>query len=160
SVDLNSRAAVIKTDAGQFITLSFGDNTRFLKVRPGETALSSSSEITPALVGVGDRVSSRGVPSTYKTQLLADTVILMSKADIPQKQEQEAREWSTRRSAGVVRELKPESAEITVETYGPTGGTRILVQTAGCKCRRYSPTSVKFSDSRPCTFSDLKIGDQ
>src|SRR5262249_4615654 len=40
SVDLNSRAAVIKTDAGQFITLSFGDNTRFLKVRPGETALS------------------------------------------------------------------------------------------------------------------------
>jgi hypothetical protein len=84
----------------------------------------------------------------------------MSRSDIQKRQEQQQQEWTTRSIAGVVRELRPESAEITIDAYGPNGGARIVVKTAGCQFRRYSSRSVKFSDTRPGAFSDLKVGDQ
>src|SRR5262249_18112393 len=116
--DFNSGAPPIQKKARQLKNLPLGGNTRFLKVRPGDAELSSSTVITPAAMAVGDRVSSRGVLSPEKNRLSAEAVIVMSKADIRQKQEQDEREWSTRGIAGIVRELRPDSAEIILEVYG------------------------------------------
>jgi hypothetical protein len=160
SVDPGSGSAIIRTDAGQFITLSFGVNARFLRVPPGDTSLSRAAETTIAGLTVGDRVSARGLASLDKTRLAVETVIVMSRAEIRKKQEQDKQEWASRSVAGLVRELKPETGEIILEVYGSSGSARIVVQTAGCKFRRYSADSVKFSDSIPGRFSDLRTGDQ
>src|SRR5260370_2199017 len=111
SIDLNSRAAAIKTDSGQTITLSFANSARILKAPAGATSLTSASETTLAGISVGDRISSRGLPSADKSRLSAETVIVMSRADIQKKQDQENREWATRSIAGLVRELQSETAE-------------------------------------------------
>ena len=160
SIDVNSRVAIVKTDAGDSITVSFGDNARFLKIQAGDVSLTRASETALADISVGDRVSSRGLPGADKKQLSAETVVVMSRADIQKKQEQDNKEWATHSIAGIVRELKPETAEVVVESYGPAGPARVVVQTTGCKFRRYSLESVRFSDTRPSALADLKVGDQ
>lgn len=160
SVDLGSRVVIIKTDSGQFITLSLSVDARLLKVPAGDTSFSRASETTLAGLSVGDRVSARGFLNPDKTRLAAETVIVMLKDDIQKKQEQDKQAWARRSVGGIVRDLKPDTGEIVVEVYGPSGPAKIVVQTAGCKFRRYSPTSVKFVDAVPGAFSDLRLGDQ
>src|SRR5262249_47038757 len=149
-----------RTDEGGEITLSFAASARILKVQPSDTSLRTSSEITLSAIRVGDRLSARGLLASDRSRMSAGTVIVMSRSDIQKKHEQQQREWASRSIAGIVRELKPESAEISIDVYGPTGAARILVQAAGCRFRRYSSRSVKFSDTKAGVFSDLRVGDQ
>ena len=160
SIDMNANAVLVRTDDSRVITLSFAPSTRILKVQPSDTSLRTSSEITLSRISIGDRLSARGLPASDRSRISAEKVIVMSRSDIQKKLEQQQREWTTRSIAGVVRELKPESSEITIDAYGPTGRATIVVQTAGCQFRRYSSRSVKFSDSGPGAFSDVKVGDQ
>ena len=85
----------------------------------------------------------------------------MSKTDIAHKRERERDDWTKRGVAGTVSSLNAEKNEIALDTRTPEG-PKPIVLTAGAQTqfRRYAPDSVRFSDAKPSTFAELKVGDQ
>jgi hypothetical protein len=85
----------------------------------------------------------------------------MTKADIAKKQDAERSEWRRRGILGVITVLKPDTKEITI-SHRSMGGTQAVVipVTDKVELRRYAPDSIKFSDAKPSSFTELKVGDQ
>src|SRR2546421_582974 len=65
-------------------------------------------------------------------------------------------------AVGVVTALKPETKEITVQTRTAEGPKPVVIPTSGAnvKLTRYAPDSIKFSERKPATFEEVKVGDQ
>lgn len=135
----------VKTDAGTSVEVAVTPETKVVKVPPGETSLAKATAITLADINQGDRVLAR-----------TNQIIVMSKSDLDQKQAGERAEWQKRGAAGKVTALGDNSV-----TIKPTAGPNLtLTTTDKTKFRRYAPGSVKFSDAKPSSYSELKIGDQ
>ena len=63
--------------------------------------------------------------------------------------------------AGTISAINAETKEISVDSRTPEGPKPIVVATNGdTKFRRYAPDSVRFSDAKPGSFAELKVGDQ
>lgn len=152
----------IKTDAGNTVTASLNAQTTYMRLPPGETTLSKATKITAAEVAAGDRVFARGLLSADQKTLPARVVIVMTKADIAQKQERDRAEWQRRGIAGTVSAINPASKEVTVNIRAREGDAPVNIAAGGeaVRFRRYAPGSVKFSDAQPGTFADLRVGDQ
>jgi hypothetical protein len=85
----------------------------------------------------------------------------MSKADIAQKRERDRDEWTKRGIAGTVSSLNAANNEISIESRTPEGPKPVIIAAnAQTQFRRYAPDSVRFSDAKPSTFAELKVGDQ
>ena len=163
AIDLAARQMTIKTDAGSIITVTLADNTIYMRVPPGEKTLDKASKIAATDVGMGDRVFARGKTSDDRKSVPARMVIVMTKADIAQKHERDRAEWQRRGIVGVISALNAETKEVTVTTRARGTGPQPIVINASAShvaFRRYAPGSVKFSDARPSSFAELKVGDQ
>src|SRR5262249_52787265 len=112
-------------------------------------------------ISVGDKVYARGKVSDDRKTVPAQKLILMSKADIQKKHEQERLEWQRRGAAGIITALNPQTGEVTLQTRGREGVKPLIISSSeSAKFRRYAPDSVKFADAKPSSFSELKVGDQ
>src|SRR5437773_4528929 len=90
----------------------------------------------------------------------ARTVYLMTKAEIAQKNAKETEEWKTRGIAGKVTAINPQTNQITVEQRGLVGSTSIVVTPKeNVKYLRYAPDSVKYSEAKQSTLTEIKAGD-
>jgi hypothetical protein len=86
---------------------------------------------------------------------------VMSQTDIAQKRERERDEWRKRGVAGTVSSLNATTNEISLDLRTPEGPKPIVVAAgAQTQFRRYAPDSVRFSDAKPSSFAELKVGDQ
>jgi len=86
---------------------------------------------------------------------------VMSKGEIADKRDREREAWRTRGIAGTVTALKADSKEITIDARTAEGLKPIVIAaTGGTKYRRYAQNSVRFSDAKPGSFTDLVVGDQ
>ncbi|HET6976995.1 MAG TPA: hypothetical protein VFI24_11765 [Pyrinomonadaceae bacterium] len=161
SIDAATKQLTIKTDAGSMVTVSLSDKTTYKKLAPGEQSLTNASDITFADLGEGDRVMARGTVSADQKSVPAMQVIVMTKGDLAKKQEAERLEWRRRGILGVITALKPDTHEITISNR-TLAGTQAVVIPVGDKTemRRYAPDSIKFSDAKPSSFGELKVGDQ
>lgn len=163
SIDTTAMMMTVKTDGGSVVNVALAGNTSYMRLPPGEKTLDKATKITLAEVGVGDRVFARGKTSDDQKTVPARVLIVMTKADIAQKQERDRAEWRRRGILGVIIALNPETKEITVTSRTRGEGARpILVKASAntIRFRRYAPDTIKFSDARPSTFSELKVGDQ
>lgn len=152
-LDPAGRQITVKNDAGGTATVTLEGQTVYWRVPPGEKDLGKAVRITLADLGVGDRIYARGVP--------ASSVIVMSRADLAQQRERERAEWQKRGAGGVITALNPESKQVTIRTSSRGGAATMVVETGGSVTfRRYAPDSVRFSDARPSSFAELRIGDQ
>ena len=85
----------------------------------------------------------------------------MNKADIAKKQEAERAEWRRRGILGVVSAVNPETKEITISSRSMAGTQSVIIPVAEkVDMRRYAPDSIKFSDAKTGTVSEVKVGDQ
>jgi len=161
SIDASSKLVTIKTDAGSEVMVFYSDRTTYKKLAPGETSLTNATDISFSDIGEGDRIYARGNVAEDRKSVTALQIIVMSKGDIAKKQDAERREWRVRGILGVISALKPESQEITIQSR-TMGGTQSVILPVSDKTemRRYAPDSIKFSDAKPSTFSELKVGDQ
>jgi hypothetical protein len=161
TIDPAALRMVVKTDAGMLVNVTLNDKTSYMRLAPGEKTLKNAAKITLADVGVGDRVWARGKVAEDQKSVPALALIVMTKADIAQKQERDRAEWQARGVTGRVTGVNPAGQEITVSMRG-RGGERPLtiVPASDARFRRYAPDSVKFSDARPSSFAELKVGDQ
>lgn len=163
SVDTAAMTMTVKTDAGSVVNVTLASNTSYMRLPPGEKTLDKAAKITLADVGVGDRVFARGKTSDDQKTVPARILIVMTKADIAQKQERDREQWRRRGILGVITALNPETKEITITSRTRGEGSRPVVVKASAstvRFRRYAPDTIKFSDARPSTFGELKVGDQ
>jgi hypothetical protein len=162
-IEAAANRLTVKTDAGASFMVMLNEKTAYMRLAPGEKTLTNAVKIQLAEVGVGDRVWARGRVAEDQKSVPAIALIVMTKADLAQKQERERAEWRKRGVSGIIAALNPETKEITLSAGG-RGGTAqpVAIAAAGdvVRFRRYAPDSVKFSDARPSTFTELKVGDQ
>lgn len=152
---------IIKTDAGTIVNATLDGKTTYMRLAPGEKTLKNAAKITFADIAVGDRVWARGKVSEDQKSVAALALIVMTRADIAQKQERDRAEWQRRGITGRVTAINPAGQEITVSVRGRVGERPMtIVPASDARFRRYAPDSVKFSDARPSSFAELKVGDQ
>src|SRR4051812_35834451 len=96
SIDPTAMTMTVKTDAGTAVSVTLGSSTSYMRLPPGEKTLDKATKITLADVGVGDRVFARGKTSDDSKTVPARVLIVMTKADIAQKQERDRAEWRRR----------------------------------------------------------------
>ena len=156
----------LHTDAGPEMLVQLPDAVTVVRVPPGAKDLKAATKIAVSDIGIGDRVLVRGRVSDDQKSVLATAVIVMAQADLSKAQEAERAEWRQRGAGGLVKAVNPETKEITISVANtpPTPGnpTRpVTISLApNATLLRYAPDSVKFSDAKPSTFDEIKVGDQ
>jgi len=161
AIDAAAKQLTIKTDAGSVVIVSLADKTTYKKLAPGETSLTSATDVTLADLAEGDRVMARGNVSADQKSVPAAMVVVMTKGDLAKKQEAERAEWRRRGILGVITALKPETKEITISNRTMSGTQTVAIPVSDkTEMRRYAPDSIKFGDAKPSDFSELKVGDQ
>jgi hypothetical protein len=163
---LQSGQFILHTDAGPDLLILLSDQVSVLRVPPGAKDLSAASKITVGDIGSGDRVLVRGRVSDDQKSMLAVSVIVMTKADLASLQEAERLDWQRRGIGGTVTAVNPERKEVTIAVPGApspaANGARSQTITLAANAipQRYVPDSVKFSDAKPSTLEEIKVGDQ
>lgn len=161
AIDTAQGRLTIRTDAGPEMQIHFGDQTRFLRVAPGEKSLEKAARISPDDLAVGDRVLARGEVSPDSKSVTATAVIVMTQAELAKKREADRAEWERRGIGGVVKALDAATHEITIEVPNlgkPRPVTIALREDAVLK--RYAPGSARFRDAKPGKFEEIQVGDQ
>src|SRR6201988_4251048 len=161
AIDAATKQITIKTDAGSVVSVGVAEKTAYKRLAPGEQSLANATDIAATDVSVGDRVMARGTLAEDRKSVPAVQIIVMTKGDIAKKQDAERMEWRRRGILGVITVLKPDTHEIT-SANRTIAGTQSVVIPVGDKTemRRYAPDSIKFSDAKPSSFTELKVGDQ
>jgi len=163
AIDAGAKQMIVRADSGVLLTVNLSDKTQYKRMALGQTTLTSATEITLSeshafvlrLITEVDGSDQKTVPSAQ--------VVVMSKADVAKKQEQERAEWRRRGVSGIVAALNPATKEITVSSRNLMGTSQsvIIPVTDKVMIRRYPPDSIpKYSEARPSKFEELKTGDQ
>lgn len=161
SIDPTNGKAQVKTDAGPVWSVNLSDQTRIVRVPPGEKDLSKAVRIRPVDLSAGDRVLARGATGADPNTLTASALIVMTKADIAQKQAHDEAEWAQRGVGGIVTAVDPNANQITVNVRSAGGVKPLIIQVGpNTVVRRYAADSVKFADAKPSTLNEIVPGDQ
>jgi len=156
----------LHTDAGPELLVQLPEAVTVVRVPPGAKDLKAATKIAVSDIGIGDRVLVRGRVSDDQKSVLATAVIVMTQAELSKAQEAERAEWRQRGTGGLVKAVNPQTKEITISVANtpPTPGnpTRpVTVSLApNATLLRYAPDSVKFTDAKPSTVDEIKVGDQ
>jgi hypothetical protein len=152
----------VKTDAGASLEIRLAANAVLRRARPGVTDLSQAAPVSFAEIAVNDRVLARGRLSEDETALVALQLVVMSRTDIAERQQQELADWRRRSVLGIVTAVDTASGEVTLRLPGLFAGRSLIVETAGrpVAFRRYTPESVRFSDALPSALAQVRVGDQ
>lgn len=147
----------LKTDKGDAVTVVVVSGAALRRVRPGVQDLTAATRIDFSAIAVGDRVLAIGRISADQKKIDARSVIVMSRSDLDQKQRAEQEDWRKRGVSGTVSAIDAEGNAFTVQS----GSSSLTIQpAANAEYRRYAPDSVRFSDARPSSLAEIRIGDQ
>jgi hypothetical protein len=163
AVDAAAKQIVIRADSGVLSTVNLSDRTQYKRLPPGETTLAKANDITLADVGPGDRVLARWRAGADLKTAPTPQVVVMSKADLAKKQEQDRAQWRRRSVSGIVASVNASTQEITVSSRSLMGAPQavIIPVTDKTLVRRYPPDTIpKYSEAKPSKFEEVKVGDQ
>lgn len=154
----------VTADSGEEVTATLQDDTKIVRVAPGQTTLKDATVLKASDLQAGDRVLVRGIPVAGGKTLKAVTVIVMKQGDVASKQEQDREDWQKRGVGGLVTAVDTAAGTITISLGPGTGGAPAkaltIRTTKNTILRRYAPNSIKFDDAKPAPITDIKPGDQ
>jgi hypothetical protein len=157
-MDAAARQITLKTDTGE-VAITVDAKAKLVRVAPGATNLANAATIELTDISVGDRLRARGRAAESQDPLAALEIVVISQSAIASRQAAERADWDRRGAAGIVADLAADSVTINVRTLlGVKPMTITLAPSA--LVRRYAPDSVKFSDAKPSTLSEIRKGDQ
>jgi hypothetical protein len=160
SIDAAKQRMTVRTEAGEFEVL-LNDKTKYLRIPPGEETMEKAETITFADISVGDRAIARGQVSAEQKVVQARQIVVMSKAAIVQKRAHDREEWRRRGIVGRIASLDPATKVIALSTTTSEGEKKVALTVADkTGFRRYSADTVKFTETLPSSFGELKVGDQ
>src|SRR5262249_35955586 len=88
------------------------------------------------------------------------SAIVMTHNDLAERQQQDREEWR-RGVGGIVKEVNPAAATLSITNTLMASGKPILVHVSQqTNLLRYAPDSVRFDDAKPGTLDQIKPGDQ
>jgi Cu/Ag efflux protein CusF len=163
SIDATAKQVIVRADSGTLSTVNLSEKAQYFRVAPGEKSLTNATSITLADVGEGDRVLAQGRSSADGKSLSGLRLVVMTKADIAKKHDQERADWRRRGVLGMVTSINTAAKEVTItsRTLMGTSQSVIIPITDKVMIRRYPPDSIpKFSEAKPSSFEELKAGDQ
>src|SRR5215469_12966909 len=155
---VNGNTITLQADSGSDFRAVVQDSTRILRIPPGQTDLKNAVPIKLQEVQVGDRMLVRGKAGDVPDSIAALQIMVMTKSDVAQKQQQDLQDWQKRGVGGIVSAVDPAAGSVTVAV---TPASSFEVKTSkATSFLRYAPNSVKFSDAQKGTFDQIKVGDQ
>ena len=155
---VSANGLTITTDAGAELNIDVPAGARVLRLPAGQKDLKSATPIQLSEIQAGDRVLARGTASADGKSVSANLLVVMTKADIAQKQQQEREDWQRRGAGGLVTAIDAASGTVTISS---TPGKTMVVHTSkSTVIRRYAIDSVKFDDAKVGTLDQVKVGDQ
>ena len=163
NIDAATNQMIVRAESGVLSTVILNEKTQYKRMAPGAKSLAGATDIALADVGPGDRVWARWRPGTDQKTVPAAQLVVMSKADLAKKQEEERSEWRKRGVSGIVSSVNPSTREITVSSSSLTGQTQsvIIPITDKVLMRRYPPDTVpKYSEAKPSKLEEVKVKDQ
>lgn len=153
----------LKTDAGSIVLVNTNEKTTFERMPPGVSDRAKAIKTSLTEITVGDGVYARGFVAADRKSVPAQQIVVVSQSDIAQKQEKERMEWRRRGVSGIVASTNPTTKEVTITSRALMGGPQSVVIPISDKTKvlRYPPDSIpKYSDAKPSTFEEVKVGDQ
>jgi hypothetical protein len=163
AIDAATNQMQVRSDNGVIATVGINDKTQYKRMALGAKTLTGATDVTFADVGQGDRIWARWRPGTDQKTTPAAQLVIMSKADVAKKQEQDRAEWRRRGVSGIVASVNPSTQEITVSSRSLMGqGTNVIIPVnEKVLMRRYPPDTIpKYSEAKPGKFEEVKVGDQ
>src|SRR6266550_1216805 len=163
NIDATTNQMIVRAESGVLSTVILNEKTQYKRMAPGAKSLTGATDIALTDVGPGDRVWARWRPGTDQKIVPAAQLVVMSKADLAKKQEEERAEWRKRGVSGIVSSVNPSTREITVSSSSLTGQTQsvIIPITDKVLMRRYPPDTVpKYSEAKPSKLEEVKVKDQ
>src|SRR5256886_15252329 len=127
AIDAAAKQIVVRDDKGVIFTVNLSDKTQYKRMAPGERTMTSRTDITLADVGQGDRVWARWRAGSDQKIVPSAQVVVMSKADVAKKQEQERAEWRKRGVSCIVTSVNPSTKEITVTSRSLMGAQQAVI---------------------------------
>lgn len=154
---ISGQSLTIKPDNGAPVTLTVSDNARIVETQPGAKTLAGATPIQFSAIGVGDRILAAVRPSADGSSMTATTLIAMKGAAVTEHQQAEQADWQRRGVGGLVKTVDAANGTVTIAS-----GARTLTihSTPKTVVRRYSTTSIKFSDAQSSTLDQIHPGDQ
>src|SRR6202165_5711515 len=163
NIDAAAKQIIVRTDSGVLFTVNLSEKTQYRRMALGAKTLENATNITLADVGQGDRVWARWKAGSDQKTVPTPQLVVMNKADLAKKQEQERAEWRRRGVSGIVASLNPSTQEITVSSRTLMGAPQavIIPVTDKVMMRRYPPDTIpKYSEAKPSKLEEVKVGDQ
>jgi hypothetical protein len=163
AIDAATNQMQVRADNGVIAIVGINDKTQYKRMALGAKSLAGATDVTLADVGQGDRVWARWRPNTDQKTTPAAQLVIMSKADLAKKQQQERAEWQKRGVSGIVASVNPSTQEITVSSRSLMGPQQSVIIPINEKVlmRRYPPDTIpKYSEAKPGKFEEVKVGDQ
>ena len=163
AIDATAKQIVLRADSGVISTVNLSDRTQYKRLPPGETTLAKATDITLTDVGAGDRVLAQWRAGADIKTAPTPRVVVMNKADLAKKQEQDRAQWRRRGVSGIVASVNASTQEITVSSRSLMGVPQavIIPVTDKVLMRRYPPDTIpKYSEAKASKFEEVKVGDQ
>jgi hypothetical protein len=157
AVDAQANQVSLKSDKGDAVAVTITEKTLVLHLPPGENDVTKGTKMALSGLGAGDRVVAfyRG-PADQKA-IQATSLVVRTKADLALIAQKEQEDWQKRGTSGTVAAIDATAKSLTMKA-----GQRSLAVVASEKTEflRYAPDSAKFSDAKPSSFAEIKVGDQ
>jgi hypothetical protein len=156
---VQGNTVILTTDSGPELQVQVQESTRLLRIEPGQKDLKGATPVQLQDLQVGDRILARGAASGNTVN--ATAVILMKRAAIQQKQQEDQLDWERRGVAGLVKAVDQAAGTITISARSAGAVKPMTVHVAKeTIIRRYAPDSVRFNDAKPGTLAEIKPGDE
>jgi len=158
---ISSGLLTVKTDAGVDRKVTVPDGIRIQKVAPGAKDLSNAATIGFSDLAVGDRVLVRIAPDPATDPVNAVLIVVIPKADLAQKQQQEREDWQRNGVGGLVKSVDAGTGVVViVNGAGASQKTITLHTTPTTQLLRYAPDSVDFDKAKAAPIETIQVGDQ
>ncbi len=142
------------------IEVVLSEATAYKKVSAENPSLKTAVDSKFSDIGIGDKLLVTGAVSTDKKTIPAKAVYLMTKSDIAQRQAKESEEWKTRGVSGKVVSVNPTTKEIVISSRTVMGETKTTITPKeNAQFHRYAPDSVKFSEAKTSSLTEINTGD-
>lgn len=159
--NINGRTITLTTDAGAEVTVQLQDDTKLVRIAPGEKDLKNATPLDLQDLQVGDRVLVRGALGPDGKTVVAASLIAMKQADVAAKQTRDREEWQRHGVGGLVTKMDEPNGTITISTNATGAAKDVVIHvTPKTVLRRYAADSVKFDDAKAAPISQIKLGDQ
>ncbi len=160
AIDLKTKQLTLTTTAGEQVTIECDEKTVYQRMPVGETTLDKAVAIRLTDISIGDRVVARRGMTGASRVMRTRGLIVVSQKEITQKKERERAEWQTRSIEGIVSATKPETREVTLQIRSLEGTKPIIIAASESHVRRYAPDSIKYSEAKPSSVAEVKVGDR